>query len=180
MFGALHTLFERMTSVEIPVLSAIHGNALGGGFELALFSDIIYATASAKIGQPEIKLGVFAPYAAAILPGHIGGLKTMEFLLTGRTISGEEACRLGLVNAVAADEAELWKKTDALASELASLSLPALRHCKAAVRHGSRKSIENAVVEAERIYLEELMRSHDAVEGIRSFMEKRKPVWKNS
>ena len=184
MFAALHALFERVTSLEIPIVSAIHGNALGGGFELALFSDIIYATASAKIGLPEIKLGVFAPYAAAILPGHIGGLKSMEILLTGRTVSGEEAHRLGLVNAVAADEVALWKMTDALASELAALSLPALRSCKAAIRHACRKDVGGAVAEAERIYLEELMRrmraSQDYAEGPRAFAEKRKPVWKNN
>lgn len=178
MMKSLHNLFTGIWNLEIPVVAAVHGSALGGGLELALCADMIYASQSAKLGQPEILLGVMAPYAAVLLPLEIGMKRANELLLTGRIISADEAYRAGLVTALFGDQ-EFQQKADEIASAITALSLPALKLCKKTVRRLHAAKVAEQVDEAERIYMNELMRGEDAEEGLKAFVEKRKPRWKD-
>lgn len=174
MITKFHAIFRVLWSLEQPILAAVQGAALGGGCELAIACDFIVASDKAKFGQPEIKVGVFAPIATLLLPRLIGRHKANELLLTGDPVDASEAERLGLVNQVAPVES-FGAAVDAFAFRLASLSAPVLRHAKRAIGIG----IENGLAEVERYYLNELMRTEDTVEGLNAFMAKRHPVWKD-
>ena len=175
VFGGI---FEKMLGTDVPLAAVVQGAALGGGMELIACCDIVVASDRAKFGQPEIKLGVFPPVAAAVLPRVCGHTRAMDLILSGRTISADEARAFGLVSQVwPADEFNA--RADKFIRELAALSRPVLRLTKrAAVQDGTR-GILKRVHEAERLYLEELMKLKDAHEGIAAFMEKRAPVWKH-
>ena len=174
MIKTFHGIFYTLWSLEQPVVAAVQGAALGGGCELAIGCDFIVASEKAKFGQPEIKLGVFAPIATLMLPKLIGRMKTNELLLTGDTIDAREAERIGLVNKVAPVES-FEQEVNAFVNRLAVLSGAALRMSKRAITLG----IEKGLPEVERFYLNDLMQTADAVEGLNAFMEKRNPVWKN-
>ncbi|CAG0975950.1 cyclohexa-1,5-dienecarbonyl-CoA hydratase [Anaerolineales bacterium] len=174
MIAKFHAIFHTLWSLEQPIVAAVQGAALGGGCEVALGCDFIVASERAKFGQPEIKVGVFAPIATLVLPRLIARNKAMELLLIGDTIDAREAERLGLVNAVA-PEAEFAAKVDAFVARLTSLSGVVLRHSKRAVNLG----LEQGLAAIEKAYLVDLMKTEDAVEGLNAFMEKRVPVWKN-
>jgi cyclohexa-1,5-dienecarbonyl-CoA hydratase len=179
MLGAFHQLVARVTSLEVPVVALVQGAALGGGCELALACDIILARADAKLGFPEIKLAVFPPVAAALLPRMVGRQRALDLILSGRTLSGEEAARLGLVaHAWPADDFPV--RAGAYVNELIQLSGPALRLAKRAVDDGLELSFADALARAERIYSRDVMALDDAREGLVSFMEKRAPVWKEA
>jgi cyclohexa-1,5-dienecarbonyl-CoA hydratase len=173
MIQKFHAIFHTLWSLDQPVVAAVQGAALGGGCEIALGCDFIVASERSKFGQPEIKVGVFPPIAALLLPRLIARNKAMELLLTGDTIDAREAERLGLVNVVA-PEAEFAAKVDAFAARLTSLSGVVLRHAKRAVKLG----LEQGLAAIEKTYLADLMKTEDAVEGLNAFMEKRNPVWK--
>jgi cyclohexa-1,5-dienecarbonyl-CoA hydratase len=174
MIAKFHAIFHTLWSLEQPIVAAVQGAALGGGCEVALGCDFIVASERAKFGQPEIKVGVFAPIATLVLPRLIARNKAMELLLTGDTIDAREAERFGLVNAVA-PEAEFSAKVDAFVARLTALSGVVLRHSKRAVKLG----LEQGLSAIEKAYLVDLMKTEDAVEGLNAFMEKRVPVWKN-
>ena len=175
----IHTfsgVIQAILDVEVPTLAVVNGAALGGGLELALACDGIVARAGAKLGQPEIRLGVFPPAAAAILPRRIGYTRALDLLFTGRSIRAEEAVRLGLVNQVhPADDME--KELDRLLRQLTSLSRPVLALTKRAVREGLERPLSGALDHADALYLNELMELDDPHEGLAAFMEKREPVW---
>ena len=157
-------------------MAVVNGAALGGGMELALACDGIVARAGAKLGQPEIRLGVFPPAASAILPRRIGYTRALDLLFTGRSVRAEEAVRLGLVNQVhQADDME--KELDRLLRQLTSLSRPVLALTKRAVREGLERPLSGALDHADSLYLNELMALDDPHEGLAAFMEKREPVW---
>jgi cyclohexa-1,5-dienecarbonyl-CoA hydratase len=179
MMDALHSALIRVASLEMPVIAAVNGAALGGGLELALACDIVLAREGAKLGQPEIKLGVFPPFAAAVLPRRIGVAATMDLCLTGRTVVAEEAHRLGIVQHVLPRESFAEDAT-AYARELASLSPPVLRLAKRAIVGGLDTTTAEALHRAERIYLDQLMELDDAQEGLAAFLEKRAPRWKGA
>jgi cyclohexa-1,5-dienecarbonyl-CoA hydratase len=178
MMDALTELFQALARPGPPTVSVVHGAALGGGCELALAMDLCYASRTASFAQPEIRLGLFAPPASVLLPRRIGFRRAMDLLLTGRSISAEEAERWGLVNGVFAEESLETEVSERLAA-LTALSGSALRQAKAAVLAAEDLDVVRAHAELRRIYLDGLMRTADAEEGLRAFLEKRQPVWKH-
>jgi cyclohexa-1,5-dienecarbonyl-CoA hydratase len=177
MIKKFHAIFHTLWSLEQPVVAAVQGAALGGGCELAIACDFIVASEKAKFGQPEIKVGVFPPIAALVLPRLIARKKAYELVLTGETIDAREAERLGLVNAVAPVES-FDAAVSAFVGKLTALSGAVLRLAKRAVQTGLDQGADAAFAEIERLYLRDLMATEDAVEGLAAFMEKRAAVWK--
>ena len=146
--------------------------------EVAMAADLTVAAADARLGQPEVLVGVFPPVAAALLPAEIGPKNALDLVLTGRTLSGEEAYRLGVTQrCVPADK--LLDEGRALARHLAGLSRPVLVATKRAVRQACGRDFPAALHQAEHVYDHDLMKSHDAHEGLAAFLEKRKPVWRH-
>ncbi|MFZ5511551.1 MAG: enoyl-CoA hydratase/isomerase family protein [Pseudomonadota bacterium] len=178
MIEVFHGILKRLMVFPLPTVAALNGSAMGGGCELAIACDMVVATADAKIGQPEIKLGVFPPIAAILMPKMLPLPKVMELLLGGGLIGAAEAQQLGLINRVFARET-FREDVQAFVNQFLSLSRVALMYTKKAVREASGKPFFEALFTVEQIYLKELMATEDAVEGLHSFMEKRKPVWKN-
>ncbi|MCK6547597.1 enoyl-CoA hydratase/isomerase family protein [Myxococcota bacterium] len=175
MLATFRGVFERLLTLSIPTLSVVRGQCLGGGAELALFSTWVYATPDARIGFPELKLGVFPPIAAVLLPWRAGGARGEDLQLTARIVAADEALRLGLVDRVAADAGDEWKQ---LAEEhLFPKSASSIRIAERVARRPLARAFREDLPEIERIYLEELMATHDANEGIRAFMERRAPVF---
>jgi cyclohexa-1,5-dienecarbonyl-CoA hydratase len=179
MLELFHGAVRRLMSLPFPVVAAVNGAALGGGCELLMACDVVLACDDAKIGQPEIRLGAFPPVAAAVLPRLMGRQRALDLVLTGRTLSATEAWEIGLVTRVLAAET-FDDDVAAYAALLASRSGPVLRLAKRAVLEGAELPLQEAVGRAERIYLDELMPLEDAHEGIRAFIEKRDPVWKEA
>ncbi|HYJ46959.1 MAG TPA: enoyl-CoA hydratase-related protein [Pyrinomonadaceae bacterium] len=177
MLDSFHGIFRALYQAGKPTLAVVDGAALGGGCELVAGCDIVIASERARFGQPEIKLGVFPPIAAILLPRIIGDKRARELILTGELIDAAEGLRLGLVNAVV-PTAELEQKTTELLVKLRELSAPALEAAKRAIDMAGT-AFESALTRVEDLYLNELMKTEDAREGIKAFMEKRKPAWKN-
>ena len=178
MIAAFHRVIERVLGLQCPVVAALNGAALGGGLELALACDIILARAGARFGQPEIRLGVFPPAAAALLPGLVGRQTALDLILTGRTVDAEEGRALGLLTHVFAD-ACFADEVASYTAGMAALSGPVLRLAKRAVAGAIDRPLGPALREADRIYLDELMRLRDPHEGLAAFMEKREPAWRH-
>jgi cyclohexa-1,5-dienecarbonyl-CoA hydratase len=178
MLDSFHAIFRQLEQASKPTIAIVDGAALGGGCELVAGCDIVIATERARFGQPEIKLGVFPPVAAVLLPRIIGDKRARELILTGELIDASEALRLGLVNAVVT-HAELGQKTEEMLVRLRELSAPALEAAKRAIDLARGASFEDALRRIEDLYLNELMKTEDAHEGINAFMQKRKPTWKN-
>ncbi|RPJ10833.1 MAG: enoyl-CoA hydratase/isomerase family protein [Deltaproteobacteria bacterium] len=178
MIEAFHKMFRLMDKLRVPSLAVVNGSALGGGCELALYCDLVLATEKAKFGQPEIQVGVFPPIAALIFPRIIGRKKAMELILTGDTISAQEALSLGLVNKVV-PEASLSQEVEAFIGKMTKLSGIVLKLTKEAALAGLNDDTEKGLQEIEKIYLDRLMKTHDATEGLTAFLDKRKPTWKN-
>jgi cyclohexa-1,5-dienecarbonyl-CoA hydratase len=179
MLHIFHEAVRGLLALEVPTVALVHGGTLGGGMELALACDIIVARDDVKMGQPEIKLGVFPPVAAALLPRLVGRHCALDLVLTGRVVGAAEAQRLGLVQHVLA--ADGWDAAaDAWLGGLRALSGPALRLAKRAVTAGEERPFDAALEAAEALYLDELMATADAHEGLAAFLEKRAPVWKES
>ncbi|HKP45863.1 MAG TPA: enoyl-CoA hydratase-related protein [Pyrinomonadaceae bacterium] len=176
MLDAFHGIFRNLEQVARPVVAVVNGPALGGGCELVAACDFVIAGNQARFGQPEIKLGVFPPVAALLLPRIIGDKKARELMLTGETIDAETARALGLVNDVV-DTAELGSRTDQVLAKLRNLSATALEHAKRAIDLGYGRSLDKALKDIEDMYLQDLMKTHDATEGINAFVEKRKAAW---
>jgi cyclohexa-1,5-dienecarbonyl-CoA hydratase len=177
MLRAFHRVFRRLAGADCLTIAAVHGHCLGGGMELVTFCDFVLAAESAQFGQPEIKLGCYPPVAMVMLPRRIGMQAAAHLILTGHQISATEGHRLGLVTRVVPDR-ELRVAVEALLGELRALS-PSVLHLtrKTLARLHSADFLEQ-LGEAERVYLSELMQTHDSQEGVRAFLEKRKPVWK--
>jgi cyclohexa-1,5-dienecarbonyl-CoA hydratase len=178
MIEVFHGIFRRLEQVTVPVIGGLNGAALGGGCELALGCDMIVAASHAKLGQPEIKLGVFPPIAAMLLPRMLPPAKAYELLLGGNNIDAMEAHRLGLVNKVISKE-EFAAGSAAFVGQFLDLSRPALVYAKKAMRAAAGKSFGEALATVESIYLRELMPTADASEGLNSFMQKRPAVWQH-
>jgi len=178
MMDALVELFDAAGRVPVPTIAVVHGAALGGGCEIALATDLCLAAERASFGQPEIRLGVFAPPASVLLPRLVGERRAMGLLLTGETIPASEAASMGLVNRVFPD-ATFSAEVDGFIDRLLALSGEALRQAKRAILAARARPAGEAHRELRRIYLDELMSTHDAQEGIRSFMEKRSPRWEH-
>jgi cyclohexa-1,5-dienecarbonyl-CoA hydratase len=178
MIKAFHGMFRLMDELKVPSLAVVNGAALGGGCELALYCDLVIATEKAKFGQPEIQVGVIPPIAALIFPRMIGRKKAMELILSGDTISAQEALSLGLVNKVVPD-ASLSQEVEAFVGKLSKLSGIVMKLVKEAALAGLNDDLDKGLIKIEEIYLGRLMKTHDAMEGLTAFLEKRKPTWKN-
>ena len=178
MIGAFGNMFRALAAVPAVTIAVVDGSALGGGCELATFCDIVLASDRAKFGQPEIQLGVFPPVAAAVFPRLIGRNKAIELLITGKIITASEALEMGLINHVW-PAAEFGAKAEELIVGIASLSAVAIAITKKTLNRTQDLSLAKALELADEIYLKELMATQDAHEGLASFLEKRKPVWKD-
>ena len=178
MLDSFHGIFRALEQAGKPTIAVVDGAALGGGCELVAGCDIVIASERARFGQPEIKLGVFPPVAAVLLPRIIGDKRARELILTGELIDAPEALRLGLVNAVV-PVAQLEQKAQEVLVKLRELSAPALEATRRAIDLARGASFEDALRRVEDLYLNELMKTEDANEGVLAFMQKRKPVWKN-
>ncbi|WP_028320712.1 enoyl-CoA hydratase/isomerase family protein [Desulfatiglans anilini] len=178
MIEAFHGMFRRMDRLGIPTVASVYGSCLGGGCELAVFCDLVIAADDSKIGQPEIQVGVFPPIAAQIMPRIIGYKAALELILSGKIIGADEALQLGLINkAVTRDKLE--EETAAFVKPYLKLSAEVLRSTKKAIRAGLDDDFEPSIQRIEAIYLDELMKTADAQEGLHAFLEKRKPQWTN-
>jgi cyclohexa-1,5-dienecarbonyl-CoA hydratase len=161
------------------VIAAVRGKCLGGGFELVQAADMIVAGEGAAFGQPEIALGVFPPAAAALLPERLPSGLAARVIYSGDPIPAVECERSGLVTRLAPDEA-VDEVAVELARRIARHSGAALRHAKRALRGRGTGLRQTALRQAGQVYLHELMDTHDAVEGLRAFTEKREPVWSDA
>jgi cyclohexa-1,5-dienecarbonyl-CoA hydratase len=175
MLGKFHSVIRAMMQTPKVTISVVRGTCLGGGAELAMVCDMVFTSDSANWGFPEISLGCFPPVACALLAELVGQKHAAELILTGRQVSGEEAMRIGLANE-ALPEDELSEIVDDTCERMGQLSPVALRITKKAMDNWDRSLKELARV--ERIYTDELMKTEDAVEGIRAFLEKRAANWK--
>ncbi len=171
----LHGLLKELHEASAPLIAAVRGQCLGGGFELTLACDLIIADKTAQFAVPEIKLAVFAPAASVLLPLRVGQGLAARLLLTGAAITADEAAAKGLVTKVTEDldaEIEHWLESDFLPRSPSSLQFA----CRAA-RMSLRRTFASDLAQQENLYLSELMTTPDAVEGIRAFLEKRAPRW---
>lgn len=176
MVAAFDRIFNVLGGINKPVVAAVNGAALGGGCEIVLACDLVVASEKAKFGQPEIAVGVFPPLAAYLLPRLVGYIPAMELLLGGETVDAARAYALGLVNKVVPAES-FAAEVEAFLAKFVDKSPVVLALTKKAVRVGLNKDFGTALAAIDRIYLEELMSTADAVEGLNAFLEKRKPVW---
>lgn len=175
--AALHALLRRMVDLPAPTIAAVHGQCLGGGFELVLACDLILAEENARLGSPEINLAVFPPAAIALLPVRLGMSRAADLVLTGATWTGTAAAAAGLVARTAPDGQLDAALTQWLQQDFLPRSPAALSHAVGALRRPLRRALTEELPELERLYLEELMAEPDATEGIRAFLEKRQPRW---
>ena len=178
MLDSFHAIFRQLEQIAKPVVALVDGAALGGGCELVAACDIVIASDRSRFGQPEIKLGVFPPVAAVMLPLVIGEKRARELILTGEIIDAVEASRLGLCNHVV-PSAHLDGKLLEVLAKLRELSGTSLQFARQSLDLARGRTIDAALTQQENMYLHELMKTADANEGIKAFMEKRKPVWRH-
>jgi cyclohexa-1,5-dienecarbonyl-CoA hydratase len=176
MLGKFHAVVRALVSTSKVTIAAVDGHCLGGGAELAMVCDIVYTTGDAHWGFPEIQLGCFPPVAVTALAALMGQKRAADLILSGRTISGTEAAAMGLATA-AVPGAQLSRVVDECAARMAKLSPAALAISKKAMYAWDAMHFDKGLARAEKIYLEELMETADAQEGIRAFLEKRTPKW---
>jgi cyclohexa-1,5-dienecarbonyl-CoA hydratase len=178
MLEGLHGAIRGLRDLPAVAVAAVQGHCLGGGMELALGCDLVLATDDARFGQPEIELGCYPPAAAALYPRLLGTARTLELLLSGRTLSCEEAERLGLVTwRVEAGGLDLGIAR--VLADLTAKSAAVTRLTKRAVSAGRDLPFDAAIEETEQIYLQDLCATADMEEGLAAFLEKRKPVWQH-
>ena len=177
MLASLHALILAMLEFPAPILVAVRGQCLGGGLEVALAASLVFAAPDAQFGQPEMKLGVFAPAASVLLPYRVNQPAAEDLLFSGRSIGAEEAKAIGLAHTVFDDP-----QTAALAyfeQHLAGKSAASLACAVAAARGALIRDVRQRLIEVEKLYLDRLMATRDANEGLTAFLAKRKPVWEH-
>ncbi len=177
MLSGIHGLILRMVEAPVTILVAARGQCLGGGLEVALAGHLLFTAPDAVLGQPEMRLGVFAPAASCLLPELIGTMRAVDLLLSGRTISGVEAAEMGLAREAAADpeQAALAYFREYLQPKSAS----SLRYAIKAARLDYAARVRAKIKAVERLYLDDLMKTHDAVEGLEAFVAKRTAQWQH-
>jgi cyclohexa-1,5-dienecarbonyl-CoA hydratase len=178
MLKKLHALVTQMIEYPVPIIAAVQGQCLGGGLEVACAASMIIAAPDAQLGQPEISLAVFAPAASCLLPERIGQSQAEILLLSGQSVSAKRARQMQLIDKLSDEPA-----TAALAwidKNIRGKSASSLRIAIAAVRHDYIARIKKKLAVVEAMYLDELMQTNDAVEGLNAFIEKRKPVWESA
>jgi cyclohexa-1,5-dienecarbonyl-CoA hydratase len=176
MLAALGGVIRDLVGFPYPTIAGVQGSCLGGGFELVLACGIVFAEDSATLACPEIQLGVLPPAATALMSNRLAE----DILLTGRDLTAAKAREAGIVNTIVA-EGGLDTAIDTFVAEFyIPRSALSLRIATRAIRERRQPELEASLAEAERLYIEELLPTHDGVEGIRAFMEKRPPVWRNA
>ncbi len=178
MLHGFHHLFYSMLDARVVTLAAVRGQCLGGAMELAIFCNRIFATPDAKLGQPEIVLGVLAPVASVMLADRVGRSRAEDLLVTGRSLDAAAALSMGLVDEVADDPGKAALEYARV--HLLPKSASSLRFAVRAARVGFEERVRKNLAEVERIFLEELMATGDAQEGLKAFLEKREPLWRDS
>ncbi len=176
MLALFHGALQSLAALEVPTLAAVHGHCLGGGMELAAACDFVLASEEARFGQPEIELGCYPPYAAALYPARLGRARALDLILTGRTLAAAEALALGFVTWLA-PAGELEARLAEVAATLTAKSSAVARLAKRGVDAGTTRPFGAALAENERLYLEELCATEDMHEGLAAFGEKRRPQW---
>jgi cyclohexa-1,5-dienecarbonyl-CoA hydratase len=179
MLAKFHGVIRTLVATKKVTIAAVHGHCLGGGAELAMVCDLAYTSELATWGFPEIRLGCYPPVAVAALAALVGQKYAADLILTGRTITGREAASIGLVNAVV-PEIDLDHTVQEAVHHLSQLSPTALAITKKAIYAWDSIHFDKGLARAEKIYLDELIKTEDAVEGINAFLEKRPPVWKGN
>lgn len=168
----------RFLDTRVPLIAAVQGRCLGGGFELALAADLMIVAEGASLGVPEIRLGVFPPAACALLPERTSRGVTAHLLFTGEALSGTEAVHTGIAHRAVPNGA-VQEEACQVAREMARWSAPALRAAKSAWTGASRTRLVERLRHAQEIYLRDLMAAEDPEEGLRAFLEKRSPQWRH-
>lgn len=177
MLAKFHSVIHLLISSKKVSIAAVHGHCMGGGAELAVVCDLVYTAESATWGFPEIKLGCYPPVAVAALAAVVGQKHAADLILTGRSITGAEAANIGLANRAVPDdrvEAALQESIQ----HFKNLSPAALAVTKKAMYAWDSIHFDKGLARAEKIYLDDLMRTEDAQEGINAFLQKREPLWK--
>ena len=178
MIATFNRIFELVHRMPVPTIAAVHGACLGGGMEVAMACDIIVASPKAVFGQPEIKLGFFPPYAAIRLPQLVGPARAVEICTTGRRYKAEAAQRMGLVAHLSGED-NFQETVDGIVGEIKACSPLIIRLNKRAVNAHLGLDFKQALSGVSDLFLNTLMKTEDTLEGIKSFEEKRRPVWKN-
>lgn len=177
MLASLHALVLAMVEFPKPILVAVRGQCLGGGLEVVLAGGPIFAAPDAQLGQPEMKLGVFAPAASCLLPWRVNQAVAEDLLWSGRSLDGTAAHAVGLVHTLADDpEAAALAYFD---EHLAPKSAAALACAVAAARAPRIRELRKRLAEVERLYLDQLMSTRDANEGLAAFLARRSPTWEH-
>ena len=179
LMHVFHRLFETIRLLDVVAVAAVEGVALGGGFELAVGCNLIVAAESARFAFPEIKLGIFPPVASVILPRIVPRRKAMEWILLGDQVSAHELAHYGMVNFVWSDDT-FAQQLDILLGKLTDRSRPVLRLAKRAQVEAYYTAYEEAFFKVENLYLRDLMSLEDPHEGVKAFLEKRPPKWRNA
>jgi len=177
MLGGFHRLFYAILDARVPTLAAVRGQCLGGAMELAIFCHRLFAAPDARLGQPEIVLGVLAPVASVMLADRIGRSRAEDLLMTGRSVTAQEGLSMGLVDEIAEDPGEA--ALDYVRRHLVPKSAASLRWAVRGARLGFEERVRRELAEMERLFLQDLITTADAQEGLRAFLEKREPEWKN-
>jgi len=172
-----HRMFYVLVDLQKPTVAMVNGFALGGGCELVIACDLAIASEGAQFGQPEIKVGAIPTVAAALLPKLIGRKNAFELIFTGDSISAKEAQQIGLINRVVPAD-KIVDATNELVNKFKEKSPVVLKLLRRAVYQGLHLDFKKALDGVSDIYLSQLMRTEDAVEGLKAFLEKRKPKWK--
>ena len=177
MLQGIHRLIVRLVEAPCPVLVAVRGQCLGGGLELALAGHLVFVAPDASLGQPEIKLGVFAPAASCLLPELVGPARAIDLLLSGRSVTGADAAAMGMVHEAVPDpeRAALGYFEEHLKPKSAS----SLHYAVKAARLDYAARVKAKIKSVEQLYLDELMKTRDAVEGLNAFTAKRAPQWQH-
>jgi cyclohexa-1,5-dienecarbonyl-CoA hydratase len=178
MLRRFHAALEGLRALPGLTLAAVHGHCLGGGMELAAACDFVLAEDGARFGQPEVELGCFPPYAAALYPARLGSARTLELLVTGRLIDTAEAAQIGFVTWIAA-AGSLDERLAEVTAQLTAKSAAVIALIKRAVRAGVEQPFPQALAECERLYNQDLCALDDMREGLAAFLEKRRPTWKH-
>ena len=174
MLAAFHSVIRSVVGSQKLTIASVRRHCLGGGAELALMCDIVYTSTDSVWGFPEIKLACYPPVAAVALSAIVGQKLAAEMVLTGRTLSGQEALAAGLVNGVADDPETLVAECLQRVSQLSSAAIAV---AKKAFYAWDSMHFDKGLARAEQIYFDELMNTADAQEGITAFMERRRPKW---
>ncbi|SRR5690349_8194932 len=175
---AFNRVFQAIGDISKPLIMVVNGPAIGAGSELVAFGDMVIATPNARFAQPEVKMGVFPPFAAIMLPALIGPKKTYELILTGQPLTAEDAYSLGFVNKVVS-EVDLPNAVNEVLARIGEFSGPVLEMTKKVIGGAMGLPIAEAMKHAQDIYLNQLYALEDVQEGLRAVVEKRKPIWKN-